>query len=254
VSNADQPTEDDGYGDEVFEADAAMVVETKSEDGLVEAAVAALQEAQEEDVRSEPSSSASSDLDAITEADAEAVAEAADEAADEAYENEAFNVDAEESELLRDDSAVQDSAAQSSGAEYLQAEDDEAAQGPGIAQNSAEQDVVVETAAEPVPPLHRIPSGAARPGRPSRAFIRHAISLTQPDSDNSPAPALPLAAAPLLPTPQAPAGPPPRHRLASLTCFLHTPSALMTCLPIQPIFTVIQNLNRYMRHDAPVDC
>ncbi len=224
MPNADQPTEDDGYGDEVFEADAAMVVETKSEDGLVEAAVAASQQAQEEDVRSEASSRLSSDLDA-TEADAEAVAEAADEAADEAYENEVFDVDAEESELLRDDSAAQDSAAQSSGAEYLQAEDDVAAQSPAIARNSAEQDVVVEATAEPVPPLHRIPSGAARPGRPSRAFIRHAISLTQPDSDNSPAPALPLAAAPLLPTPQAPAGPPPRHRLASLS-FLYTPSAL----------------------------
>ena len=222
MPNADQPTEDDGYGDEVFEADAAIVVETKSEDGLVEAAVAASQEAQEEDVRSEASSRVSSDLDAITEADAEAVAEAADEA----YENEAFDVDAEESELLRDDSAAQDSAAQSSGAEYLQAQDGHAAQSPAVAQNSAEQDVDVETAAEPVPPLHRIPSDAPRPGRPSRAFIRHAISLTQPDSDNSPAPALPLAAVPLLPTPQAPAGPPPRHRLASSTCFLHTATAL----------------------------
>ena len=226
MPNADQPTEGDGYGDEVFEADAAVVVETKSEDGLVEAAIAASQEAQEEDVCSEASSRVSSDLGAITEADAEAVAEAADEAADEAYENEAFDVDAEESELLRDDSAAQDSAAQSSGAGYLQAQDENAAQSPTVAQKSAEQDVVVETAAEPMPPLHRIPSDAPRPGRPSRAFIRHAISLTQPDSDNSPAPALPLAAAPLLPTPQAPAGPPPRHRLASLLSFLYTPSAL----------------------------
>ncbi len=222
MPGADQLTEDDGYGDEVFEADAAIVVETKSEDGLVEAAVAASQDVQEEDVRSEASSRVSSDMDAITEADAEAVAEAADEAADEAYENEAFDVDAEESELLREGSAAKHSAAQSSGAECLQAEDDVAAQSPFIAQNSAEQDVVVETAAEPVPPLHRIPSGAARPGRPSRAFIRHAISLTQPDSDNSPAPALPLTAVPLLPTPQAPTGPPPRHRLASLKSLVCT--------------------------------
>lgn len=198
----------------MFEADAASFVETKSEDGLVEAAVAALQEPQEEDVRSEASSRASSDLDAITEYDAEAVAKAADEAVDEAYENEAFDVDAE-SELLRDDPVAQDSVAQSSGAEYLQAQDDNAVQSPAIAQNSAEQDVGVETAVEPMPPLHRIPSDVRRPGRPSRAFIRHAISLTQPDSENSPAPALPLVAAPLLPTPQAPAGPPPRHRLAS---------------------------------------
>lgn len=193
----------------MFEADAASLVEIKSEDGLVEAAVAALQNPQEEDVRSEASSRASSDLDAITEADAEAVAKAADEAVDEAYENEAFDVDAE-SELLRDDPVAQDS-----GAEYLQAQYDDAVQSPAIAQNSAEQDVGVETAVEPMPPLHRIPSDVRRPGRPSRAFIRHAISLTQPDSENSPAPALPLVAAPLLPTPQAPAGPPPRHRLAS---------------------------------------
>ncbi|KAL0033157.1 hypothetical protein WJX79_005908 [Trebouxia sp. C0005] len=75
----DQSTEDDGYGNEVFEADAAIVVETKSEDGLVEAAVAAMQEAQEEDARSEATSRVSSDLDAITEADAEAADEAAEE-------------------------------------------------------------------------------------------------------------------------------------------------------------------------------
>ena len=208
-SSDDPMTADEEYADDAFDGDTDLPTETKSEDGLVAAAV---QGFLDEEVRSQAGSSASSDLDAITEAEADRAADnaAAEGCADDAYENDAFDISPEQSDMLQDNSAAQESAVQSPGPQSMSAQDSPS-EAPA-SQDSQALDSAAETAAAPMPPLHRIPSDVRPPARPSRAFIRHAISLTQPDSGNALAPGPMPAASPLPPTPQAPAGPPPRHR------------------------------------------
>ena len=188
---SEQAYGDDAYDDDVFEAPA----DTKSEDGLVSSAQ---QPAGDEEVCSEAGSRASSDLDDVTQAQSEAQP-AFGSHADESHENEMFGVEAEQSQPQTEGSEPQASAAHDSAAQYSGAR-------VSAAQGSAAM------ASAPRPPPKRNLDEARRPARPSRAFIRREISLTQPDSSR----AGPPAADPLPAMPQAPAGTPPRHRWACL--------------------------------------
>ena len=223
--NADAPQAEDAYEDDVFEPATDAQTDARSEDGLV---VAAGHAAQEEEVCSDAGCEASSDLDVIIAANAEAedTKQAASQYADESYENDAFDMEAEPSELTAEPSAArQDLGAQTSieqthTSELLTPE-------PSVADNSAadahssadcdsaarapEPEGVSAEVAAPQPPPQRPPTDAQRPGRPSRAFIRHAISMTQPDGEDS-SRAGPLNTSPLPSVPHVPAGAPPRHR------------------------------------------
>ena len=264
----DQSHEEDldnngAYDDDVFEPLTDAQTDAKSEDGLV---VSAGQAAQEGEVCSEAGSAASSDLDAITDGHAllSYNEQAADQHGNESYENDAFDIE-EQSELQAEDSGPQTSeavvpthssrpaeplafevSAAHDSAAHDSAAHDSAAQKAAACNQAADKSVADEAApqssgkgvlaaqdsaadaAAPKPPPQRPPMDARRPARPSRAFIRHAISLTQADGEDS-STAGPLHAAPLPAAPQAPAGPPPRHRLglsackgtAGLFCTLH---------------------------------
>ena len=190
---------DDG---DVFKAATAPQTDTKSEDGLVRLAQ---QPAGDEEEGSEAESTASSDLDDVTQAEGRADAEQAfDTRADESHENEAFSMEAEQSELQTEDSQAQASGELSSSGAL-----------PTSAASAAHASAAMASAPQPPPSSL---GEVRRPARPSRAFIRHAISLTQPDAKDS-SRAGPPAAAPMPALPQAPAGNPPRHRWVWLFAF-----------------------------------
>ena len=214
---SDQIGDSDAYDDDVFEAATDAQTDTQSEDGLVSSAQ---QPAGDEEVGSEAGSTASSDLDDVTQAEGQADAQQAfDTHADESHENEAFGMEAEQSELQTEDSqAPAPGELSSSGA--LPAPEASAAHA-SAAQHSEAQVLATQDSAAmasaPQPPPMRDLGEVRRPARPSRAFIRHAISLTQPDAQDSRAG--PPAAAPMPAMPQAPAGNPPRHRWVWLLVF-----------------------------------
>ena len=248
-SRAEDLDNNDTYDDDVFEPATDAQTDAKSEDGLV---VSAGQAAQEEEVRSQAGSNASSDLDAVT--DDHALpgdsAQTAGQHDDESYENDAFDMEAEQSEQQAEDSEDVIPSEQSMPAEPLVSQVSEAHESAArdaaaydqaagysaihesVAQRSEEGVLAAQgsaaDAAAPKPPPQRPPMDARRPARPSRAFIRHAISLTQGDGEDS-SRAGQLPAAPLPAAPQAPAGPPPRHRwgpsacegIAGYFCLLH---------------------------------
>ena len=203
----DQNGGNDTYDDDVFEGATAAQTDAKSEDGLVSSA---LQPAGGEDVGSEAGSAGSSDLDDVTQADAEQVAGAQ---ADESHQNHVFGMTAEPSGAQTEDSQAQPSGETSSsgdqtGPHALAAHDSAAQYSKAQALTAQDSEAV---ASAPQPPPQRSLGEVRRPARPSRAFIRHTISLTREDSG-----AGPLTASPLPAAPQAPAGPPPRHRWVCL--------------------------------------
>ena len=104
---------DGGYDDDEFEADDVLLPESKSEDGAIAAALAAGHDeeaqAQEEDELSLSNSASSSDLEAISDADSAAEAAAV---ANESFQNDAFDLEREASEVAGLSSAAQDSAAE----------------------------------------------------------------------------------------------------------------------------------------------
>ena len=202
---------DDAYDDDVFEAATAAQTDTQSEYGLM---TSAQQTAENEEVGSEAGSTASSDLDDLTQAEGQADAEQAfDNGADESHENEAFGMEAEQSELQTESSQAQPSSELSTSGALLMPEASAAhvsAAQHSEAQVLAAQDSAAMASAPQPPPMRNL-AEVRRPARPSRAFIRHAISLTQPDAQDS-SRAGPPVAAPAPAMPQAPAGAPPRHR------------------------------------------
>ena len=249
---SDQAGDDDAYDDDVFEAATAAQTDTKSEDGLVSSAQ---QPAGDEEVGSEAGSTASSDLDDVTQAEAQADAEQAfDTHADESHENEAFGMEAEQSELQTEDSQAQASGELSS-SRALPVPEASAAHA-SAAQHSAAQVLATQDSATmasaPQPPPMRNLGEVRRPARPSRAFIRHAISLTQPDAQDSSGAGLP-AATPMPAVPQAPAGNPPRHRWARLFVFI---LSCALCKPphavAQPAHAVTQSAHAVAQSGAPV--
>ena len=212
ADDSQQLGSEDAYDDDVFEAATAAQTDTQSEDGLVSSA----QQPAYEEVGSKAGSTASSDLDDVTQAGVQADAEQAiDTRADESHENEAFGIEAEQSGLQTENSHAQASREPSSSGALRMPEASE--DRVSAAQHSEAQVLAAQgsaaMASAPQPPPMRDLAEVRRPARPSRAFVRHAISLTQPDAQDSS-----RAGPPAMP--QAPPGAPPRHRWVCLCAVL----------------------------------
>lgn len=222
ANDSQQLGSEDAYDDDVFEATTAAQTDTQSEDGLVSSA----QQPAYEEVGSKAGSTASSDLDDVTQAGIQADAEQAiDTRADESHENEAFGMEAEQSELQTENSHAQASSEPSSSGALRMPEASETHVSPAQhseAQVLAAQDSAAIASAPQPPPMRNL-GEVRRPARPSRAFIRHAISLTQPDAQDSS-----RAGPPAMP--QVPAGAPPRHRWVCLCAVLSMHLAQLVCL------------------------